>query len=296
MVARCRRCREAHRSAIGEAKPVSGTRLARPSARLVRLSLRSRCDRSCLLPRFSFFSSVSWAKKDLRDVNFVIQSLEMNERANAEENLRVIRQLMERVTIYRAVAAPSALVAGLLSLFAAGAVYFNNEVRLVLGRTVRPREFAVLWVVVLILAAIANAYFLWREAERDGRPFVSSGMKLALRAIAPNLLIPAAFTVWFFQTGYLGAQELQLVTVWVAFYGLGLLATGLFAPRSLSALGWAFLLTALATPVLSDWIDRLTDDAPDTIMGLTFGVYHLIYAAATWSSSSRAAAEPFSTE
>lgn len=211
----------------------------------------------------------------------------MDGRATAEENLRVIRQLMERATVYRAVAAPSALVAGILSLFAAGLVYSNNEVRPVLGRTVGPREFALLWIMVLVLAGIANAFFLWREAQRDGRPFVSSGMKLALRAIAPNLLIPAAFTVWFLQTGYLGAQELQLVTVWVAFYGLGLLATGLFAPSSLSALGWAFLLTALATPVLGDAIDRLTDDVPDTIMGLTFGVYHLIYAVAAWARRDR---------
>jgi hypothetical protein len=112
-------------------------------------------------------------------------------------------------------------------------------------------------------------------------------MKLALRAIAPNLLIPAAFTLWFFQTGYLGAQELQLVTVWVAFYGLGLLSTSLFAPRSLTILGWAFLLTALATPVLGDRIDQLTDDVPDTIMGLSFGFYHLVYALATWSRRHR---------
>jgi hypothetical protein len=207
----------------------------------------------------------------------------MNERSEAEQNLRVIRQLMERATVYRAIAAPSALVAGILSLVAAGAVYFNNEVKLVLGRTVRPREFAVIWIIVLILASAANAYFLWREAQRDGRPFISSGMRLALKAIAPNLLIPAAFTVWFFQTGYLGAQELQLVTIWVAFYGLALLSTSLFAPRSLSLLGWAFLLTALATPVLGDKIDNLTDDVPDTIMALTFGFYHVIYAVATWS-------------
>jgi hypothetical protein len=204
------------------------------------------------------------------------------ERAEAEQNLRIIRQLMERATVYRAVAAPSALIAGILSLLAAGAVYFDNEVRPLLGRTVRPREFAFLWIVVLIVVAAVNAYFLWREAERDGRPFFSSGMRLALQAIAPNLLIPMAITIWFFRNGYLGAQELQLVTVWVAFYGLSLLSTGLFAPRSLSLLGWAFLLTALAIPVLGDAIDSLTDDVPDTIMGVSFGLYHLVYAVATW--------------
>ena len=211
----------------------------------------------------------------------------MKQPDSAEENLRVIRQLMERATIYRAVAAPSALVAGILSLLAAGAVYYNNEINPILGRTVRPREFAVLWIGVLVLAVIANVYFLWREAQRDNRPFLSSGMKLALRAIVPNLLIPAAFTLWFFQTGYLGAQELELVTVWVAFYGLALLSTNLFSPRSLTILGWAFLLTALATPVLNEWIDRLTDDVPDTIMGVAFGVFHLIYAIATWSRLGR---------
>src|SRR2546421_10788849 len=110
----------------------------------------------------------------------------MNEPRSAEENLRTIRQLMERATVYRTVAAPSALLAAVLSLLAAGGVYFNNEIKPLLGRTVGPREFALLWIVVLILAAIANALFLRREAERDGRPFVSSGMRLALQAIAPN--------------------------------------------------------------------------------------------------------------
>jgi hypothetical protein len=233
-------------------------------------------------------------KKHLPPVYFVLQSMTMvNERAEAEENLRVIRQLMERATVYRAVAAPSALVAGLLSLAAAGAVYLNNEVKPVLGRTVGPREFGALWILVLAVVAAANAYFLWREAERDGRPFFSAGMRLALQAIAPNLLIPAAVTVWFFRNGYLGGQELQLVTVWAAFYGLSLLSTGLFAPRSLFLLGWAFLLTALATPVLGDAIDNLTNDVPDTIMGISFGLYHLVYAVATWGR--RLPAVPTST-
>ena len=39
-----------------------------------------------------------------------------NERSKAEEDLRVIRSLMERATVYRAISAPAALVAGLLSI------------------------------------------------------------------------------------------------------------------------------------------------------------------------------------
>lgn len=201
---------------------------------------------------------------------------------NAEEDLRVIRTLMERATVYRAISAPSAMVAGLLAVLAAGGIYFNNEVNSVIGRPIRPREFVIIWIVVLVLVGAANALFLWREAKNSGRPFVSSGMKLALRTISPNLLIPLAFTVWFYQTGYLGAQELELVVVWVAFYGLALLSTGLFAPRSLTVLGWAFLLTSLSVPVLIPTIDNLTGDVPDTVMGVSFGLYHFIYGACTW--------------
>src|SRR4051812_47124301 len=206
----------------------------------------------------------------------------MSDRFNAEEDLRVIRSLMERATVYRAISAPSALVAGLLSAAAAGFVYYNNAIHMVLGRLVRPRELAVVWMVVLVLAVAANAWFLSREASRAGRNFVSSGMRLALRTIVPNLLIPAAFTAWFYTTGYQGAAEDQLVVVWVAFYGLALLSTQVFAPSSIGLLGWAFLLTSLAVPAFQDRLEDLVDDLPSFVMGLTFGLYHLIYAVCTW--------------
>ena len=205
----------------------------------------------------------------------------MDERLSAQENLRVIRILMERATIYRAISAPTALVAGLLSILAAAAI-FLSEANLTVGRPIRARQFALTWIIVLILSLAANTFFVWREARKTGRPFISPGMKLALRAIAPCLLIPAAFTGWFFTTGYLGGEELELVVVWVTFYGLALLSTALFAPRSLAVLGWAFLFTGLSIPALVNWIEGLPGDIPNLAMGITFGLYHLIYAAATW--------------
>lgn len=205
----------------------------------------------------------------------------MDERLSAEENLRVIRTLMERATMYRAISAPTALVAGLLSILAAAAI-FLSEANLTVGRPIRARQFAVTWIIVLILSLAANTFFVWREARKTDRPFISPGMKLALRAIAPCLLIPAAFTGWFFTTGYLGGDELELVVVWMAFYGLALLSTALFAPRSLAVLGWAFLFTALSIPAIVNWVEGLPGDTPNLAMGITFGLYHLIYAAATW--------------
>ncbi|MGE5208948.1 MAG: hypothetical protein ACM3KL_06415 [Alphaproteobacteria bacterium] len=210
-----------------------------------------------------------------------------NQRSNAEEDLRVIRSLMERATVYRAISAPAALVAGLLSILATGAIY---------RRPVHGRMFAVVWLIVLVLAVVANAFFIWREARNDDRSFISSGMKLALRAIAPNLLIPAAVTIWFFTTGYMGAAEQELVVVWIAFYGLALLSTGLFAPRSLVYLGTAFLLSAMAIPAVRNVLGVLPATLPNLAMGFTFGLYHLIYAVCAWPRKRADEIEQFAVE
>lgn len=216
------------------------------------------------------------------------------QQGRAEEDLRVIRGLMERATIYRAISAPSALIAALLSIFAAGVIFLNNETSLNLGFQIASREFALAWLVVLLLSLTANAFFLKREARRTRRPFISPAMKLALRAIAPCLFIPLVVTVWFFQTGYLGDQELFLTVVWTAFYGLALLSTNLFAPGSLAVLGWAFLLTSVAIPLVDRAIESdFSADIPDLAMGLTFGLYHLVYAACTWSRKKELVSEQF---
>ena len=216
------------------------------------------------------------------------------ERSKAEADLRVIRSLMERATVYRAISAPAALVAGFLSIVAAGAICLNGQTGI--NRAAQGRVFAVIWLTVLILAVAANAFFIWREAKKDGRAFISSGMKLSLRAIAPNLLIPAAVTLWFLVSGYKGATEQELVVVWIAFYGLALLSTALFAPRSLVCLGWAFLLTALALPALKNVLGDLPANLPTIAMGLTFGLYHLIYAACAWPRKRADAIEQFAVE
>jgi hypothetical protein len=205
-----------------------------------------------------------------------------DDRSRAEEDLRIIRSLMERATVYRAISAPTALLGAVLSIATAVVIYWNNEINLVFGRVIRDRQFAEIWLAVLVVMLLANTFFIWREARRTNRPFVSAGMKLALGAIAPCLLVPAAFTAWFLTTGYLGGVDLDLVVVWIVSYGLALLSTTVFSPRSLTLLGWAFLVSGLAVPALENVIETSSADLPILAMGVTFGLYHLVYAACTW--------------
>jgi hypothetical protein len=180
---------------------------------------------------------------------------------------------MERVTIYRAISAPVALVAGILSIIAAAWI---------VQRDLRGREFALSWLLVLALTLGTNTLFVWREARRGQRVLISPGMKMALTAAVPPVIPAAMITAWFFSTGYLAGQELLLVGAWMLFYGLALLATSVFAPRSLLLLGWAFVITAIALPLLTELMPReYTGVLPAYLMGISFGVYHLLYSAFT---------------
>ena len=62
-------------------------------------------------------------------------------------------------------------------------------------------------IIVLILAAATNAFFIWREAKKDGRPFIPFRNEIVVTCYNYNLLIPAAVTLWFLVDGFKGAFE-----------------------------------------------------------------------------------------
>ncbi len=208
----------------------------------------------------------------------------------AEEHLRAIRLLMERATIYRAISAPTALVGGVLSIGLAAAMLLWQS-----GdgsRNVDARVFYQAWLFVLAVTLAANTLFIWRGAHGRGEPLVSAGFRLAVRSVVPA-----------FFTGVATSGVLTITTnlalfptlMWVMFYGVGLLATMSFAPRSIVVLGWAFLFTGVAAFISFVFVGIEPDfDLPTptrfypaAIMGATFGLYHLVYAACTWPRRAR---------
>jgi len=203
----------------------------------------------------------------------------MTESDSAGRHLRVIRSLMERATIYRSISAPTALVGGLLSLGGFVTAYYAKHHR---QHPLSPNEFLIVWLVILALTCFTNLIFLSRGAARRSESFFSSGMKCALTSVAPA----------FFSAGLLTCvihRPIELALLWIALYGLGLLATQHFAPRSLVILGLTFFLTGCG--LLVTWKHLFMPNphvepsalVVSGIMAATFGGYHLAYAAAVWA-------------
>ena len=209
----------------------------------------------------------------------------MTDSDSASRQLRVIRSLMERATIYRALSAPTAFVGGLLSLGGFATAYYAKHHR---HQPLSPGEFLILWLVILTLTCLTNSFFLWREAARRDEPFFSSGMKCAMLSLAPAFGSAGVLTV------LLHASPIHLALAWITLYGLGLLATQHFAPRSLVVLGLTFLVSGCG--LLATWKHFLvTHDLAhglhaqpsalvvSGLMAATFGGLHLAYAAAAWA-------------
>jgi len=217
--------------------------------------------------------------------NFVLQSKAlrhkvrpMSIRNEAEENLRIIRSLMEKATVYRAISAPGALAGGLGAT--AIAIYGGAVAQGRFGSPATVPQFLGMWIGLLVVVTVANFMLLARDAARRSEPFVSPGMKLALRAMLPGLLAGGMLGLAFSFT----APQIS-AAIWVLLYGVSLLAAAHFAPKSICWLGRAFFLAGTGLFALfafgASWESSplLTAHAA---MGLTFGLFHIVYAALTW--------------
>lgn len=200
----------------------------------------------------------------------------------ALDHLRVIRSLLERSQVYRAVSAPAALCGGLMALIASG--YTIKISQMDFSGRVEPRQFLAVWIGILMITSCLNLVLLFRQARRRGQAFVSEGMRMAFRAFMPPMLVGGGLgfcLIWFNDDVKLAAL------VWILCYGLGLLATAHFSPRSLVRLGWAFLLAGGVLSLLYFAKGGLgmfqNDEAPASLfLGLTFGVLHILYAVAVF--------------
>ncbi len=207
-----------------------------------------------------------------------------NSAHEAAEQLRAIRALMERSTIYRAISAPAAAFAGILSLAVCGWMWMNRS------PVLKPDLFMIVWLMVLLVVSAANAALLYQNAKQRGEVFVSSGMKHALRALLPPLI--AGFIMSLLEVSASGAGGLNchtdIVAYWILFYGLALLATGSFAPRSMQALGGGFFAFGILTflPTVRE-ISGQQYPVAVIFMAASFGLLHITYAAAVWIQGRR---------
>jgi len=205
----------------------------------------------------------------------------MTTRDEAVEQLRMIRSMMERATIFRALSGETALMGGAAAL--AAAWLSDGKVGW---------AWTSCWLIGLGLVLLFNVFQILRASSNYGRIFWSSGLRTALRGGLPSLIAGGFLGLLYVRRGGDGCTNLA-ASIWILHYGIALLAIREFAPRSMIWLGWAFvsfgLLCLAGAADLNDYLfSQMRLVSGSHLMAIAFGGFHLIYGGIIVTTKQRA--------
>ncbi len=183
---------------------------------------------------------------------------------------------MERSALYRRALAPIMICNGALGTIAASTG--------LLLKIDSPRVFIIYWIAVSVLALAGSFLLVRRQALKESEPFWSPPTRRVTQAVLPAFAAGGIIGVVALahvdsvpqNLGFVIAM-LWLPLAWVILYGCAVHAAGFFMPRGMKVFGWAFIVggCSLFAVGLPDGISRL--EYANGIMGVFFGVLHLLY-------------------
>ena len=174
----------------------------------------------------------------------------------AMDNLRFIRETMERATAFTAVPGWGQVSIGVTALFAA----------LVASQQEGRGAWLAAWFAEGLLSLAIAGWAMWRKARAIDTSLLSQpGRKLVIN-FAPPMFVGALLTLVFWRVGLAG----YLPAMWLLLYGTGVVTGGAFSVRPVPVMGLCFMLLgagAFFCPVA--W--------GDPFMAAGFGGLHVIF-------------------
>jgi hypothetical protein len=176
--------------------------------------------------------------------------------AHAADNLRYIRETMERAASFTAVPGWGGVVMGITALGAA----------LIAAGQKSAEGWLLTWIAEALVAFVIAACAMVWKARAAGVPLLSGpGQKFAL-SFAPPIAVGVLLTLVLYQAGVSAA----IPGTWLLLYGTAVVAGGVFSIRIVPFMGLCFLVlgaAALFTPAAwNGWL-----------MAAGFGGLHIIF-------------------
>jgi len=173
----------------------------------------------------------------------------------AADNLRFIRDTMERAASFTAVPGWGGFAIGLTALAAGAAAY---------GRPIQTQF--VVWLYEAALALLIALIAVRLKSSRLGSSLSSKSARRALLSFMPPLVAGAILTAALYRS-----NELSIVPgLWLLLYGAAVVTGGAFSVRIVPVMGVCFMLLGmlsfLAPPT-----------AGDVFLALGFGLTHVVF-------------------
>lgn len=176
--------------------------------------------------------------------------------SHAIENLRYIRDTMERAASFTAVPGRGGVLMGLSAIAAS----------VIAARQPDADLWLLIWCIEVVVAVSIGAGATWWKARNTGVSIWSAPARKFLLAFSPPLLVGA------FLTAALWRQEhvALLPGIWLSLYGVAVIGAGTYSVRVVPAMGAAFLFFGAFTLFMpSHW--------GDACLGAGFGGLHILF-------------------
>ena len=176
----------------------------------------------------------------------------------AIDNLRFIRETMERSTSFTAVPGYGGMLMGVTAVVAAyiasGQVYL--------------RDWLIVWLTEAGLAFAIGLLGMWQKSKIAGTPLFSTPAKKFAFGFTPPLFAGIAITLglWKFE------HYEMMAPVWMLCYGASVVTGGAFSVRIVPVMGWIFMGVGAAAFLLPASYGNI-------LMGATFGLLHIAFGA-----------------
>jgi hypothetical protein len=147
---------------------------------------------------------------------------------NAAEDLRFIRDTMERSSAFTAVSGWGQVLLGFTAIAAA----------ILAAHQVSSFAWLRIWLAEGLLAAAIGLLACTWKANRVGLPLFSGPARKVALGLAPPLVAGAFLTFLLFRTGFV----LALPALWLLLYGAGIMTGGSFSVPTVPVMGLCFML------------------------------------------------------
>jgi hypothetical protein len=172
------------------------------------------------------------------------------------ENLRYIREAMERASSFTAVPGWGQAIVGLTALPAAWLAWVQPTVE----------RWLAVWIAEAVLAVVIATIATARKSRAANLPLVSGPARKFVLSFSPPLFVGALLTFVLYRAGVASV----IPGTWLVLYGTGIVTGGAFSVRIVPIMGIAFMLEgALAFLSPASW--------GDAYLAAGFGGLHLLF-------------------
>lgn len=187
---------------------------------------------------------------------------EVNEPASigdrAMDNLRFIRETMERSTHFTAVSGYGGILMGVTAVVAA---YIAHQQPVL-------RDWLIVWLTEAGLAFAIGLLSMWQKSKIAGVPLITAPAKKFAFGFLPPLVCGVAITLGLWRFGYFEA----MAPVWMLLYGAAVVTGGAFSVRVVPVMGWIFMAVGALAFALPAGYGNI-------LMGASFGLLHIVFGA-----------------